>query len=75
MVVKRWGLVVSGLAIGLVGALALRQVLASQIFGLSALDPLVIGAAVFVLGATAFVACALPARRAARVNPAVALNR
>ena len=51
-------LVVSGLAIGLVGALALRTVLASQIFGLGALDPLVIGAAVFVLGATAFVACA-----------------
>jgi predicted permease len=68
-------LVVSGLAIGLVGALALRQVLASQIFGLGALDPLVIGAAVFVLGATAFVACALPARRAAQVNPAIALNR
>jgi len=68
-------LVASGLAIGLVGALALREVLASQIFGLGALDPMVIGAAVFVLGATAFVACALPARRAAQVNPAIALNR
>ena len=68
-------LVISGLAIGLVGAVALRQVLASQIFGLGALDPVVIGAAVFVLGATAFVACALPARRAAQVSPAVALNR
>jgi predicted permease len=68
-------LVISGLAIGFVGALALRGVLASQVFGLGALDPIVIGAAVFVLGATAFVACALPARRAAKVNPAVALNR
>ena len=68
-------LVISGLAIGLVGALALRSVLASQIFGLGALDPIVIGAAVFVLGATAFVACALPARRAAQVSPAIALNR
>lgn len=68
-------LVGSGLAIGLVGALALREVLASQIFGLGALDPRVISAAVFVLGATAFVACALPARRAAQVNPAIALNR
>jgi len=68
-------LVICGLAIGLIGALALREVLASQIFGLGALDPIVIGAAVFVLGATAFVACALPARRAAQVNPAVALNK
>ena len=68
-------LVISGLAIGLIGALALREVLASQIFGLGALDPRVISAAVFVLGATAFVACALPARRAAQVNPAIALNR
>jgi predicted permease len=68
-------LVITGLAIGLVGALALRRVLASQVFGLGALDPIVIGAAVFVLAATAFVACALPARRAAQVNPAVALNR
>ena len=68
-------LVFSGLALGLVGALALRRVLASQVFGLGALDPIVIGAAVFVLAATAFVACALPARRAAKVNPAVALSR
>ena len=68
-------LVMSGLAIGLVGALALRQVLASHVFGLGALDPMVMAAAVLVLGATAFVACALPARRAAQVNPAVALNR
>ena len=68
-------LVLAGLAIGLVGALALRSVLASHVYGLGALDPLVIGAAVFVLCATAFVACALPARRAGRVNPAIALNR
>jgi len=68
-------LVLSGLAIGLIGALALREVLASQIFGLGALDPMVIGTSMFVLGATAFVACALPARRAAQVSPAIALNR
>ena len=68
-------LVISGLALGLIGAVTLRQALASQIFGLGALDPIVIGAAVFVLGATAFVACALPARRAAQVSPAIALNR
>jgi predicted permease len=68
-------LVISGLAIGLVGALALQRVLASHVFGLGALDPIVIGAAVLVLSATAFVACALPARRAGRVNPSIALNR
>jgi predicted permease len=68
-------LVISGLAIGLIGALALQRVLASHVFGLGALDPTVIGAAVFVLCATAFIACAVPARRAGRVNPAIALNR
>jgi putative ABC transport system permease protein len=68
-------LVMAGLAIGLLGALALRRVLASHVFGLGALDPIVIGAAVVVLCATAFIACALPARRAGRVNPAIALNR
>jgi putative ABC transport system permease protein len=68
-------LVVSGLAIGLIGALGLRRVLATHVFGLGALDPIVITAAVFVLCTTAFVACALPARRAGRVNPAIALNR
>jgi putative ABC transport system permease protein len=68
-------LVVAGLAIGLIGALALQRVLATHVFGLGALDPIVIGAAVFVLCATAFVACALPARRAGLVNPAIALNR
>jgi predicted permease len=68
-------LVVAGLAIGLIGALALQRVLATHVFGLGALDPIVIGAAVFVLCATALVACALPARRAGRVNPAIALNR
>ena len=40
-----------------------------------ALDPIVIGVAVFVLSATALSACALPARRAGRTNPAIALNR
>jgi predicted permease len=68
-------LVMSGLALGLVGALALRGVLASQVFGLGTLDPVVIGGAVLLLGATALAACALPARRAAQLNPAVALSR
>jgi putative ABC transport system permease protein len=68
-------LVVAGLAIGLGGALLLRRVLASQVFGVGALDARVLTLAMVVLGTTAFVACALPARRAARVNPAVVLNR
>jgi predicted permease len=63
-----------GLAAGLAGAFALRGVIASQLYGVGALDARVIAAVVLVLAAAALVACVGPARRAARVDPAVALN-
>jgi predicted permease len=68
-------LVLVGLAIGLGGAVALRGAIASQLYGVGALDPLVMAAAIGVLGLTSFVACWGPARRAARVSPLVALSR
>ncbi len=68
-------LVLVGLAIGLGGAVALRGAIASQLYGVGALDPLVMAAAIGVLGATSFVACWGPARRAAKVSPLVALSR
>ncbi len=58
-----------GLAGGLVGAVVLRGVIASQLYGVGALDPMVMVAAIGILGATSLVACVGPARRAARVNP------
>jgi predicted permease len=66
-------LVLIGLGVGVAGAVALRQVIASQLYGVGALDPSVLLSVSAVLMFAAFVACLAPARRAARVNPVVAL--
>jgi putative ABC transport system permease protein len=55
-------------------ALALRRTLESQLFGISASDPVVIALVAVVLAAVAFIACAVPARRATRIDPIVALS-
>ena len=68
-------LVAIGLGGGLLGAFVLRGVIASQLFGVGALDPIVLLAAFGVLGVTSLVACVGPARRAAKVNPVVALSQ
>ena len=68
-------LVAVGLAIGLVGAVTLRGVIASQLYGVGALDPLVMLGTIGVLAGTALIASVGPARRAARVNPVVALSQ
>jgi len=67
-------LVLVGLAAGMAGAVALRGVIASQLYGVGAFDARVIAAATLALGAAALLACAGPARRAARVDPAVTLQ-
>jgi len=74
--VLRQGLVIValGLAVGLAGAAGLQKVIASQIYGVRPLDPLVIGGATVVMGAIALAACALPTRRAARVDPVAVLK-
>jgi putative ABC transport system permease protein len=63
-----------GLVLGLGGALLLGRALASQLYGVGGGDPVVIGSVVLVLGAVATVACLLPAHRAARTAPMVALR-
>ena len=68
-------LVVLGLAGGFVTLLALRRVIASQLYGVGALDPTVILLVTAVLGLASLVACLAPARRAARVNPVEALSQ
>ena len=63
-----------GLAAGAAGALALRSSLESQLFGVRAGDPRVMLAVVLLLGLVALAACALPARRAARIEPRAVLT-
>jgi len=66
-------LIVAGFVLGAAGAFALRRSLQSQLFGVSAGDPAVLAAVSVLLAAVAIVACALPARRATRIDPIVAL--
>ena len=66
--------VIVGLAIGLIAALAGSRVLTSALFGLSPYDPLSLLAAVSVLLAAGAAAILIPARRAARVDPASVLR-
>lgn len=75
--VLREGLTVTaaGLAIGLAGAWALARALEGLLYGVTARDPLTFIAVPLLLGATALVAAAIPAARAARVDPLEALRQ
>ncbi len=64
----------AGMAIGLAGAFALRRVLASLVFDVSPSDPAIYAGVAAVLLAAAMLASYLPARRASRVDPSVALR-
>jgi putative ABC transport system permease protein len=67
-------LLAAGLGFGLAGAFAIRRALETQLFGVQPMDPLVLLSVAAVLGVVAFLACAIPARRAARIDPLVALT-
>jgi predicted permease len=67
-------LVAGGFVIGAAGAIAVRRSLESQLFGVSPFDPVVLMAVSALLAAVAIAACALPARRATRIDPIVALS-
>jgi len=68
------GLLVVGIVLGVALAAGALRVLSSRLFGLSATDPLTLAASVSVLGLAVLLAGYLPARRAARVDPLVALR-
>ena len=63
-----------GLAVGLIGALALTRAMSSLLFGVTATDPLTFSAVALILGIVAFIATVIPARQAIGVDPMVALR-
>jgi putative ABC transport system permease protein len=63
-----------GAAIGLVGSVAVGQWLGTQLYGVSAFDPVTLGSMVGMLLIAAAMASYLPARRAVRIDPAIALR-
>ena len=64
----------AGIAAGLAGAFALKRALSSLLFGIEAHDPETFASVACVLIAIAFAACLLPAYRAARIDPIIALR-
>jgi putative ABC transport system permease protein len=67
-------LVALGAGIGLIASLLLGRVIATQLWGVSAYDPITLGAVTVLLLVTGLVACWIPARRASHVDPLVALR-
>lgn len=63
-----------GVVIGLAGAAGLTRLMANQLFGVTAHDPLTFAAVALLLAAVALFACYIPARRAVRVDPLIALR-
>ena len=75
-VVASQGLALTGIGIlvGIAGSLVLTRLVSSLLFGVSATDPLTYLGAIAIFGIVAILACYVPARRAARVDPMVALR-
>jgi predicted permease len=74
--VLREGLVLlgTGVVVGFAGAIAIRRAIETQLFGIRPLDPVVLIAVTATLIAVAAVACGVPARRAAKIDPLIALT-
>jgi ABC-type antimicrobial peptide transport system permease subunit len=67
-------LTLTGIGVGLIGAFALTQLMKSLLFGVSASDPMTVVIVTMTTVLVALLACYVPARRAAKVDPIVALR-
>jgi putative ABC transport system permease protein len=68
------GLVGGGIILGIIASLAVARIIATQLWGVSAYDPITLTSVAALLLITGIVACWVPARRASRVDPLVALR-
>ena len=66
--------ILTGVAIGVTGSLALTRTVESLLFGVTATDPLTFGSVTLLLVGAGLLACYIPARRATRVDPMIALR-
>ena len=67
-------LVLLGIAVGMAISLVLGRLIGTQLIGVTAYDPVTLAATTFLLTLTAVIACWIPARRAAHVDPVIALR-
>jgi ABC-type antimicrobial peptide transport system permease subunit len=75
MVISEGGLLVAmGLAIGVIGALSLSRLMQGLLYGVAPYDPVTLGGVVAVMAIVGVLACWIPASRAARIDPIVALR-
>ena len=75
VVLEGFALLGIGLTLGIAGTLALAKYVESLLFGVRPVDPYVLAGVAGMLALAALVACVLPAQRAARVDPVVALRQ
>jgi putative ABC transport system permease protein len=74
VMLEGWKLTLAGTLAGWLGSIALTRLIEGLLFGISPTDPLTFGIAILVLALAASLACWIPARRAMRVDPIVALR-
>jgi len=64
----------SGIVLGILAAFGVTRIMASLLYGVTASDPVTFGSLAFLLALIALIACYIPARRATKVDPVVALR-